>query len=188
MKLIARTLSLVFVFGALAAISHAQSSEQNVNVNVQPAQTVEERVIDSAREKQLREVAEERMAAEKSARAASKNPRTLLSRAQTFFVSSGTSFFEPVQLQNALRKRAEFDDWELAIIDAREKRGVADVTVEIDRPSFTYTFTYKITDRGTGILLSSGKLTAFDGNAAAPRLAKRIIEDIKNARAAERER
>jgi hypothetical protein len=56
--------------------------------------------------------------------------------------------------------------------------------VEVDRPIFTFIFTYKITDRTTGILLTSGQVTAFDGNAAAPLLAERIIEDIKKARVA----
>ncbi len=46
----------------------------------------------------------------------------------------------------------------------------------------TYIFTYQITDRGTGIILATGKVTAFDGNIAAPRLAGRIVEDIKKAR------
>jgi hypothetical protein len=34
-------------------------------------------------------------------------------------------------------------------------------------------------------LVASGKITAFDGNAAAPLLAGRIIEDMKKARGEE---
>jgi hypothetical protein len=153
-----------------------------MNKTFKPSQTVEERVADSLKEKELREAAEDKLAAEKSARIAAKSPRALLGRARTIFVSSNTSYFEPVQLQNALRKCSEFEVWEMAIIDGSDKRDVADMIVEVDRPLFTFTFTYKITDRRTGILLTSGKLTAFDGDGAAPLLAKRIVEDIKKAR------
>jgi len=167
----------------LCAEANAQSSNQHhVTVTVRPAQTVEERVADSIREKKLREAAEEKLAAEKSASAAANNPEDLLGRARTVFISSGTSFFEPVQLQNALRKRDEFETWRMMIVDGWQKRDVADMHIEVDRPLFTYTFTYKVTARATGILLTAGKVTAFDGNAAAPLIARRIVEEIRKAR------
>jgi hypothetical protein len=87
-----------------------------------------------------------------------------------------------VQLQNSLRKLNEIDSWQMAIVDGWDKRDVADTEIEIDRPLFTFTFTYKITNRRTGIILATGKLNAFDGNAAAPMLASRIVEEIRKAR------
>ncbi|MCP9495937.1 MAG: hypothetical protein MSG64_15920 [Pyrinomonadaceae bacterium MAG19_C2-C3] len=161
-----------------------QSPEQRVAVTVRPAQTVEERVADEFKEKELRRVAEENLAAVRSAEIAANTPKAMLSRAQTIFISSGTSFFEPIQLQNALRQRTEFDLWQLAVIDGWDKRNTADIIIEVDRPLFTYTFTYQITARSTAIVLASGKITAFDGNAAAPRLAGKIIDEIKKARGA----
>jgi hypothetical protein len=68
------------------------------------------------------------------------------------------------------------------MIDGWGKHDLADTEIEIDRPLFTFTFTYKITNRSTGILLATGKVTAWDGNAAAPMLAERIIEEIRKAR------
>jgi hypothetical protein len=165
-----------------AGAARAQTTEQRVIVTVRPAQTVEERVADEFKEKELRRVAEEKRAAEESARAAERSPRALLRRARTFHITSGTSSFEPVQLQNELRKRAEFEAWELAIIDGYDRRANADIQIEIDRPMFTYVFTYKLTDRATGIVLATGKLYAFDGNDGAPKLARRIVEEIKRAR------
>jgi hypothetical protein len=162
--------------------SSAQTTTQNINVTVHPATTVEERVANDMKEKALRKEAEEKLAAEESAKIAEANPRTLLSRARTLFIDSDTSFFESVQLQNALRSRTETVAWQLAIVDAWDKRNVADVLVSIDRPLFTYTFTYKVTHRATGIILASGKVTAFDGNDAAPKLAEKIVEEIRNAR------
>lgn len=164
-----------------ASTVNAQTTEHNVNVTIRPSQTVEERVADQVKTKELLKAAEERIAAEEAARIAETNPKALLRRARLVFVDSDTSFFEPVQLQNALRKREEFDTWQMAIIDAWDKRNVADVIISIDRPLFTYTFTYKITSRN-GILLATGKITAFDGNDAAPKLAQRIMEEMKIAR------
>ncbi|HEU4769905.1 MAG TPA: hypothetical protein VFS77_21245 [Pyrinomonadaceae bacterium] len=81
-----------------------------------------------------------------------------------------------------MRKREEFDTWQLALLDGWGKHDIADVVIEVDRPLFTYDFIYKITNRGNGIVLAMGKVTAFDGNIAAPMLAKRIIQDMKIAR------
>jgi hypothetical protein len=162
--------------------TYAQTSEQNVNVKVVPSQTVEERVADSIKEQELKKAAEEKLAKEEALKLTSTNPKELLKVARIIFISSNTSFFEAIQLQNELRKQKEFQDWQLAIIDGWDKRKIADICIEVDRPLFTYTFTYKITDQRKDILLTTGKLTAFDGNAAAPLLAKRIIGDIKEAR------
>ena len=177
-----RAACLLSLLLAVSINAFGQSVDQNVTVTVKPSQTVEQRVADSIKERELREATEEKIAAEKSARIASKSPRALLSRAQTIYVASSTSYFEPIQLQNALRKRSEFEAWEMMIIDARDKRNVADIIIDIDRPLFTFTFTYKITDRTNGVLLTSGKITAIDSNVAAPLLTARIIEDIKKAR------
>ena len=172
-------LAAIFVAGQDAS---AQTSQQNVTVTVRPAQTVEERVADEFKEKALRKAAEEKLATEESARLAERSPKALLSRARTVFIESNTSFFNAVQLQDTLRKRDELETWQMAIVDGWDKRNVADMLVEIDRPLFTYTFTYKLTDRSTGIILASGKVTAFDSNGAAPKLASKIIDEIKKAR------
>lgn len=160
--------------------------QQNINITVRPAQTVEERVADETKEKQLRKAAEEKTAAEESAKLAETSPKALLGGARTVFISSGTSYFEPVQLQNALRKHEEVETWQLAMIDGWEKRNVADILIEVDRPLFTFTFTYQITSRN-GIILAAGKVTAFDGNDAAPKLASRIVEEIRKARGESKE-
>lgn len=181
-KLTPRLMLLAVVTLITAGAANAQTTEQNVNVTIRPSQTVEQRVADEVKTKELLKAAEERVAAEEAARIAETNPKALLRRARVVFVDSDTSFFEPVQLQNALRKRTEFDAWQMAIIDGWDKRNVADVIIAIDRPLFTYTFTYKITNRANSIVLATGKVTAFDANDAAPKLAQRIIEEMKIAR------
>jgi len=170
---------LMFTIGLSAAgVMSAQTADQTLNVRMVPTMTVEERVANEAREKQLRE----KQAAEEAARIQVANPKALLSHARLLFISSNTTYFEAVQLENALRKRNEIDAWQIAMIDEWQKRDVADTHIEIDRPFFTFTFTYKITNRNTGIVLATGKITAMDGNAAAPMLAERIVEEIRKAR------
>ena len=180
-KLTPRIILLVGTF-LIAVSAQAQTPEQNVNVTIRPQQTPEERVATEMKEKDLRKAAEEKRAEDEAARISETSPKNLLRRARIVFIQSDTEFFDSIQLQNELRKREEFDNWQMAIVDDWNKRGVVDVIVEVDRPLFTYTFTYKITDRKSGILLSSGKLTAFDGNVAAPKLAERIVHDIGVAR------
>jgi hypothetical protein len=179
---IATVLFVLAILPMAGGVVSAQTNVQNVNVRVFPARTVEERVADELKEKELRKAAEEKRAAEESAKIAETGPNLLLSRSRILYIDSDTSFFEAVQLQNALRKHQEIDTWQIAMVDGWDKRNIADVLIVIDRPLFTYTFTYKITHRSTGIVLATGKITAFDGNAAAPKLAERIIEEFRKAR------
>ena len=180
MNRLTKAFALTLLFGAAASVS-AQTT-QNVNVTVVPHGTVEERVANEMKEKQLRKTAEEKLAAEQAARIAAMNPRALLSNARTLFISSDTKFFEEVQLQSALRKREEIGAWQIGIVDGWENRSSADIFIEIDRPLFTYTFTYELLDQKTGLVLAAGKVTAFDGDAAAPLLAEKIIEEIRKAK------
>ncbi len=177
-----RVLMLFAVLVSANAFASAQTSDQTINVRVIPSTTVEEKVANELKEKDLRKAAEEKRAAEEAARIAETSPKALLSRARILYISSNTEYFEAVQLQNALRKRSEVDAWQLAMVDGWDKRNVADILIEIDRPLFTFTFTYQITSRDKGILLAAGKVNAFDGNAAAPMLAERIVDEMRKAR------
>ncbi len=182
MKRVVEVLGWLTAVALFAFASHAVFAQGQVTVTVRPPQTPEQRVSDEFKEKRLRETAEEEFAREQAGKLADKSPRALLARARTLYVRTGTSYFDPVQLQNELRKRDEFEAWGLLILDSYKKMDVADLLVEVDRPLFTFTFTYKVTDRATGVLLASGKVTAWDSNAAAPDLARRIIKDMRSAR------
>jgi hypothetical protein len=83
--------SIALMVGLIVAgVASAQTPTQNINVTIVPAMTVEERVANDMKEKALRKAAEERLAAEESAKIAETNPRTLLSRAHTLFIDSDT--------------------------------------------------------------------------------------------------
>lgn len=165
-----------------ALVARAQTAEQTINVRILPSGTVNERVANDLKEKELRKAAEDKRLADEAGRINDTSPKGLLSHARILFIRSNTDYFETVQLQNALRKRSEIDAWQIAMIESWDKREVADTEIEIDRPLFTFTFTYKIEDRKTGIVLATGKVTAWDGNGAAPLLAERIVDEIRKAR------
>lgn len=173
---------LLLALPSVMSIVAMSQTDQTITVKIVPASTVEERVAAETKEKELRKAAEEKRIAAEAARIATTNPKTLLGRACVLYISSNTDYLEAVQMENALRKRNEVEAWQIAMVDASDKRNVADTEIEIDRPVFTFIFTYKITNRSTGILLATGKVTAFDGNAAAPILAERVVEEIRKAR------
>jgi len=178
----ARLLFLASIILGTAVVLSAQTAEQTVNVRMLPTTTAEERVANEMKERALRKAAKEKEAAEEAARIEATSPKAMLSHARILYLISNTDYFATVQLQNALRKRSEVDAWQIWVIDGYEKRNVADTEIEIDRPLFTFTFTYKITNQETGIVLATGKVNAWDGNAAAPMLAERIVDEIRTAR------
>ncbi|MCA1616393.1 MAG: hypothetical protein LC800_20305 [Acidobacteria bacterium] len=110
------------------------------------------------------------------------DPAAVMRTARVVHVSSGTSFFEAARLRDELRRQSDFAAWRMAIAGDREGRELADIEVEIDRPLFTSTFTYRLTDRRTSVVLAAGEVKGWDGGDAAPKLAKRIVEEIRRAR------
>jgi hypothetical protein len=177
-----RTLLAAGIVCGAVGVASAQTAEQTVNVRMLPTTTPEERVANEMKEKELRKAAEEKRAAEEAAKIEATSPKAMLSHARILYIRSSTDYLEAVQLQNALLKRSEIDSWQIWLIDNWDHRAVSDTEIEIDRPLFTFTFTYKITNQRTGIVLATGKVTAWDGNAAAPMLAERIVDEIRKAR------
>lgn len=86
---------------------------------------------------------------------------------------------KPNQLENELRNRPEFTAMGLVLV--RDMKA-ADLIIDLDRPVFTYTFTYTVTNPESSVLVTSGKVTAFDGNLAAPNIAKELVKRLTAAR------
>src|SRR5262245_48482968 len=103
----------------------------------------------------------------------------LLRSARTFFIRSDTVYLRPESLENALRGRADFQSLDIAIVKDRQ---AADLVIDLNRPLFTFDFTYSVTHRQSSRLVASGKVTAFDGNGAAPKIAKELVKQIQSAR------
>ncbi len=114
-----------------------------------------------------------------SAAIANTNPNEILKDAKTIYVQSKTSFLTVDTLDRALALQKDWNNLGLTLVqDPR----VADLTIEVDRPLFTYVHTFVIVDKRTSIILGSGKVTAFDGTIASGGLAKDIVDIFKKQR------
>jgi hypothetical protein len=117
-----------------------------------------------------------------SAAVASSSSQEILRAAKTLHIASRSMYFTPETLEKALASQKNFDSLGLMVVkDTR----VADLLITVDRPLFTYTFTYSVTDSRTSRVLDSGKVTAIDGGAAAGKIAKQLVSKWARAREAE---
>jgi hypothetical protein len=120
-----------------------------------------------------------RRAARCCAKAAS--TQDLLRAARTVHISSRSVYFTPESLENALASQNGFDSLGLSLV---EDPGAADLLLSVDRPLFTYTFAFSVTDSRTSRVVDAGKVTAIDGGAAAAKIAKLLVERWAKARQA----
>ena len=104
---------------------------------------------------------------------------SIMRSARTIFVRSMTIYLEAEQLESELRKRPEFKSLELAIVKDEQK---ADISIEINRAEFTFNYSFTATDPQTSVVVASAKVTAWNGDFAAPRFAKDFLKQIQAAR------
>lgn len=112
--------------------------------------------------------------------AISADPNSILRSIRTIFVRSMTVYLEAEHLETELRKRPEFKELELAIV--KDER-VADLMIEINRAEFSFNYAFTATNPQTSIVVASGKVTAWNGDFAAPRIAKQFLKSLQTARA-----
>jgi Trypsin-like peptidase domain len=110
-----------------------------------------------------------------SATIALENPTDLLRNARTVFIHTRTVWFTTATLERDLMKQRGFHDLGLTVV--RDSK-LADLTVEVDRPLWTYTFTVAIQDARTSMLLGNTQVIAASGDLAAPTLADKIVKMI----------
>ena len=107
-------------------------------------------------------------------------PVDILAASKTIYVSSETQFFKPEHLINALKKRAEIEQWGLSFVDDPR---VADLILTIDHVLFTYKFTFSISHQRSGVIVATGNVIVFDGNLGGPWMAERVIQKLAAVRA-----
>ena len=90
-----------------------------------------------------------------------------------------TIYLEAGLLESELRKRPEFKSLELAIV--KDQR-MADIRIEINRAEFSFNYTFTATNPQTTVVVASGKVTAWNGDFAAPRIAKEFLKQMQGAR------
>jgi hypothetical protein len=107
-------------------------------------------------------------------------PITALAKARTLRVTTRTTYFTPFMLEKELLNNSEFRNLGIRVLDGVQG---GDLSVTVDRPVFTYDFTYSIKDSRTGTVLATGKVTAIDGPHAARGIAKKVVQELEKARA-----
>ena len=92
---------------------------------------------------------------------------------------SMTNYLEAQQLESELRKRPEFKSMDLAIV--KDER-VADIRIEINRGEFSFNYAFTAINPQTSMVVATGKVTAWNGGFAAPRIAKDLLKQMLSAR------
>lgn len=110
---------------------------------------------------------------------ANANPKEIIRSAKTVVVRSRTMFFTADSLDRALSHEKSFSKLDILLVNDPR---LADLVIEIDRPLFTYQFTFSLLDPKTSIVLASGKVTAFDGETASELISKEITKRLLKSR------
>ncbi|HZS06858.1 MAG TPA: hypothetical protein VFD58_18625 [Blastocatellia bacterium] len=111
--------------------------------------------------------------------AANNDLADLLNGARSALIRSETVYLRQELLEAALQKLPQFQSLGIAIVKDPQ---AADLVIDLNRPLFTFDFTYSVTHRATSRLLLSGKVVAFDGNTAAPKIAGELVKRVQAAR------
>lgn len=109
------------------------------------------------------------------------DPEEILRNAKIFYVYSNSVLISEKMMINALMKRPEFKEWKLAIVNVSKN---ADIMINVEHQLFTWDYRYTIYDRQTNVILMSGKVTVWDGKIASKKFARKIIQRIKELKAA----
>src|ERR1041384_8135817 len=101
------------------------------------------------------------------------DPALVLRSARTIAVRSMTMYLEAEQFESELRKLPEFKTLDLAIVKDDQ---IADIKIEINRSALSFNYSYSVTNPLTSLVVTSGKITAWNGDLAAPRIAKEVLK------------
>jgi hypothetical protein len=116
-----------------------------------------------------------------SAPAEQPSPAADLADARSLKVTSKTMYFSPFMLEKELLNNSSFRTLEISVVAGDRPAGLV---VNIDRPIFTYDFTYSVSEEHSGVVLATGKVVAIDGPHAAEAISKKLVEEFEKARAA----
>ena len=117
-------------------------------------------------------------------RAIGSDPNAIMRSARTICVRSMTVYLEAQQFENDLRKRPEFNAMGLMIV---KDENAADILIDINRAEFSFKYSFTATNPASSIVVSSGKVTAWNGDFAGPRLAKEFLMHMQTARSSSQE-
>jgi hypothetical protein len=117
--------------------------------------------------------------AELSGSIQSRDPVQILRTFRSVYVLSKTVYAKPEVIQSALQEEAAFSAWGLFLVADSQ---VADLRLTIDRPLFTFTYTYELAHQNTGIIVDTGKVKGASDGVVAPKIARLIVQRIATVR------
>lgn len=109
------------------------------------------------------------------------DPASILKNAKLFYVDSDSFYIKSEMMQNAMMRYPEFKDGSLKLVVSKD---TADILVFVEHKLFTWDYRYRMTDRRTGIILASEKVTVWDGKAASKKFAKKILAILRKHKTA----
>jgi hypothetical protein len=105
------------------------------------------------------------------------DPSAILRTARTVFIHSKTVFVKDSEVENALRKRPEFQAWGM-IVTRDESR--ADLIVEVERKVLTKRFVFTVVEPQTLTVVASGKARSIVfGDTIAHKVAEKFVNRVK---------
>jgi hypothetical protein len=108
------------------------------------------------------------------------DPMTIMRTARTIFVNSKTVFVKHSEVENALRKRPEFQAWGMVIT---RDEGQADLVIEIERKVFTKRFVFTVIEPRALVVVTSGKArSVIFGDTIAHKVAEKFVARFKAVR------
>ena len=118
-------------------------------------------------------------APELSAPIQSHDPTQILRTFHTIYILSKTVYAKPEVIQSALQKEPAYAAWGLLMVTDPQ---VADLRLTIDRPLFTFTYTYELAHQNSGIILDTGRVKGASDGAVAPKIARLVMQRVATAR------
>lgn len=108
------------------------------------------------------------------------DPQEMMRNAKIVYISSNSELISDKMLENALIANSDFTRWKMVIVNGWDKIKLADLEISLEHQLFTFDYRYTMTDRRTGIVLASEKVTAWDGKIASDQFAKKIVKKLKD--------
>jgi len=133
----------------------------------------------SAAGQQLEKVGEKNQRPiEQKAKREGVDPVEVMKTFQTIQVVTGTWLAKPEMCEGPLQKRKEFEQWGLFFVRGR----IADLMLKIDHQPGWFYYQYSLEHPRSGLILSSGNVTAWDGPDACRKVADIIVNKLKKVR------
>jgi len=108
-----------------------------------------------------------------------RDPNEILRKFRSMYVVSKTIYAKPEVVQSALQKEPALAAWGIVLVSDPQ---LADLRLTIDRPLFTFTWTYELTHQNSGIILDTTRVKGVTDGDIAPQMAHTLAKKIATAR------